>query len=97
MVWPTLGSRTEQNRAPQGSHIRLTTLTGGMQRLENASIHRCLPISHPPVSTVSPSCYDKQTEDRDNGESTSMVWSTLGSRTAEEQNRTVRSGVRISG
>jgi len=31
----------------------------------------------------------RMTEDRDKyGESTSMVWTTLGSRTAEEQNRT---------
>jgi len=29
----------------------------------------------------------RMTEDRDNGESTSMVWPTLGSRTAKEQNR----------
>jgi len=28
----------------------------------------------------------RMTEDRDNGESTSMVWPTLGSRTAKEQN-----------
>ena len=29
----------------------------------------------------------KMTEDRDNGESTSVVWPTLGSRTAKQQNR----------
>jgi len=32
----------------------------------------------------------RMTEDRDNGESTSMVWPTLGSRTAKEQNRSSR-------
>jgi len=31
----------------------------------------------------------KMTEDRDKWRSTSMVWLTLGSRTAKEQNRTV--------
>ena len=30
----------------------------------------------------------RMTEDRENGESTSMVWPTLGSRTAKDQNRT---------
>ena len=30
----------------------------------------------------------RMTEDKENGESTSMVWPTLGSRTAKEQNRT---------
>jgi len=30
----------------------------------------------------------RMTENRDNGESSSMVWPTLGSRTAKEQNRT---------
>ena len=30
----------------------------------------------------------RMTEDRENGESTSMVWPTLGSRTSKEQNRT---------
>ena len=31
----------------------------------------------------------RMTEDRDNRESTSMMWPTLGSRTAKEQNRTL--------
>ena len=34
----------------------------------------------------------RMTEDRENGESTSMVWPTLGSRTAKEQNRMTAGG-----
>ena len=89
MVWPTLGSRTakEQNsraldRAAEycGEHVCLSPLLDTLQQ------------EQPDFSCVEESV--RMTEDRDEWRKYFMVWPTLGSRTADEQNS--RACIRLS-